>query len=47
MPTVKPLVPELNRAVDAGPQSPKTDKGWQAYLSNVRRRPNGFKSRSA
>ena len=35
-PTVKSLVPEPNAAVDATPQSPKTDKGWQAYLSNVR-----------
>ena len=35
-PTVKPLVPKPNAAVDAAPQSPKTDKGWQAYLSNVR-----------
>src|SRR4029077_3340860 len=36
MPTVKPLVPEPNAAMDTAPQSPKTDKGWQAYLSNVR-----------
>jgi hypothetical protein len=35
-PIVKPLVAEPNAAVDAAPQSPKTDKGWQAYLSNVR-----------
>ena len=34
--TVKPLVPEPNAAKDTAPQSPKTDKGWQAYLSNVR-----------
>ena len=49
-PTVKPLVLEPAAAVDAGPQSPKTDKGWQAYLSNVRHasgvaplRSSGFK----
>ena len=35
-PTVKPLAPDPNGAVGVTPQLPKTDKGWQAYLSNVR-----------
>lgn len=35
-PNVKPPIAEPNAAVDAAPQSRKTDKGWQAYLSNVR-----------